>query len=172
MRASALLPRPIPNVSYAVAFFIPSATPFQVLDLSYVLLRFMDRYIRDGDYTRFNLLSLTYKLGPTGSLGVLLFDRHLRTAYRQTRLKARSSTDRFVRRFEWPISTWPDNGNDRELNIPVMVVQLMRNTRYFRLFQIYVIDKLSRFQTPRCTISAQPSYLMNPNVRRTLTHSL
>ncbi|KAJ7773750.1 hypothetical protein B0H14DRAFT_2965683 [Mycena olivaceomarginata] len=50
--------------------------------LSYVLLRFMDKYIRSGDYNRFNLLSLSYKLGASGSFGVLIFDNKLRKAYK------------------------------------------------------------------------------------------
>ncbi|KAJ7095527.1 hypothetical protein C8R44DRAFT_550074, partial [Mycena epipterygia] len=82
MKASALLTCSIPNAAYAVAFYVPSANPFQVLDFSYVLLRFMDKYIRSGNYDRFNLVSLSYKLGPFGTMGVLFFDGGLRTAYR------------------------------------------------------------------------------------------
>jgi hypothetical protein len=45
-----LLPFVIPDATYAVAFFLPATGPFQCLELSYVLLRFMDKYIRNGDY--------------------------------------------------------------------------------------------------------------------------
>ncbi|KAJ7847231.1 hypothetical protein B0H14DRAFT_2700102 [Mycena olivaceomarginata] len=55
----------------------------------HVLLRFMDKYIRSGDYNRFNLLSLSYKLGASGSFGVLIFDNKLRKAYKQARTQLR-----------------------------------------------------------------------------------
>jgi hypothetical protein len=69
MRSTRLQLPAIAHAKYAVAFCIPSTSPFEILDLSYVLLRFMDRYIRAGDYTRFNLVSLSYKCAPGGSFG-------------------------------------------------------------------------------------------------------
>ncbi|KAJ7660465.1 hypothetical protein B0H17DRAFT_1212587 [Mycena rosella] len=39
------------DAPYAVAFYVPSITPFEVLDLSYVLVMFMNRYIRSGTMT-------------------------------------------------------------------------------------------------------------------------
>ncbi|KAJ7747880.1 hypothetical protein B0H14DRAFT_2984462, partial [Mycena olivaceomarginata] len=69
----------------------------------------LSNYIRSGDYNRFNLLSLSYKLGASGSFGVLIFDNKLRKAYKQARTHARLSRNSFRRSYEHPISTWPAN---------------------------------------------------------------
>ncbi|KAJ7805806.1 hypothetical protein B0H14DRAFT_2878001 [Mycena olivaceomarginata] len=105
-------------------FFVPASGPFQSLDLPYILLRFMDRYIRSENYSRFNLVSLSYKLGPSGSFGVLLFDNGLRNAYMQARLRARRSRNAFRRSFDYPICTWPNNVT--HLTRPEVIAQLMR----------------------------------------------
>ncbi|KAJ7926626.1 hypothetical protein B0H13DRAFT_1599422, partial [Mycena leptocephala] len=128
MKASDLLLQfSCPNAVYAVAFFVPASTPFQCLDLSYVLLRFMDRYIRSGNYNRFNLISLSYSLGLSGSFGVLLFDNCLRTAYHQARSRSRTSQNEFRCRYDHPITTWP--GKSIELKRPEVVTQLVRSAR-------------------------------------------
>jgi hypothetical protein len=75
--ASLLLQFSVPNAVYAVLFFVPASSPFHSLDLSYILLRFMNRYIHSGNYSHLNLVSLSYKLGPSGSFGILLFDNGL-----------------------------------------------------------------------------------------------
>ncbi|KAK7015774.1 hypothetical protein R3P38DRAFT_2543487, partial [Favolaschia claudopus] len=94
----------IPNAAYAVLFFVPGSDPFQSVDLSYILLKFLDKYIRDGDYNRFNIVSLSYQLASDGSFGVLFCDRRLRTVYQQARIRARASHDAFRRTFHHPIS--------------------------------------------------------------------
>ncbi|KAJ7862570.1 hypothetical protein B0H13DRAFT_1532807, partial [Mycena leptocephala] len=127
MKASIVLQFSFPNAVYAVAFFIPGTGPFQSLDLSYILLRFMDKYIRSGHYDRFNLVSLSYKLAPSGSFGILLFDNGLRTAFRRARINARTSKNKFRRAYDHPISTWPSNSI--ELMQPEIVTQLMRSAR-------------------------------------------
>jgi hypothetical protein len=104
-----LLQFSFPNAVYAVAFFTSGSTPFQCVDMSYILLRFMDKYIWGGNYNRFNLVSLSYKLGPSGTFDVLLFDERLRTAYHQARVRARASQNSFRRQYDHPISTWPSN---------------------------------------------------------------
>jgi hypothetical protein len=81
--------------SVRCCFFTPGSAPFQCVDMSYILLRFMDKYIRGGNYNCFNLVSLSYKLGPSGTFGVLLFDERLRTAYHQARVRARASQNSF-----------------------------------------------------------------------------
>jgi hypothetical protein len=131
MKASDLVSRSISNATYAVAFSIPRSAPFQALDLSYMLICFMDKYIRSGDYTRFNLVSIVYKLGACGTVGVLFFDSRLHTAYRHARNNARASNNTFRRRYHHPISTWPSNC--AELKKPNVVAQLMRNVRYMFL---------------------------------------
>jgi hypothetical protein len=113
---------------YAVAFFTPGSAPFQCVDMSYILLRFMDKYIRSGNYNRFNLVSLSYKLGPSGTFGVLLFDERLRTAYHQARVRARASQNSFRRQYDHPISTWPSNSIF--LKGADVVAQLMSNARF------------------------------------------
>jgi hypothetical protein len=129
MKISSLhLPLIVPNAVYAVAFFVPASGAFQCLDTSYIFLRFMDRYIRSGDYRRFTLISLSYRLGPSGSFGLLIFDKHLRTAYTQVRTRARLSRNIFRREYEYPICTWP--GNSIELKRPNVVRQLVRSVRY------------------------------------------
>ncbi|KAF8143485.1 hypothetical protein K438DRAFT_645266 [Mycena galopus ATCC 62051] len=128
MKASSLLLEfSIPNAVYAVLFLVPGTAPFQSVDLSYIFLRFMDKYIRSGNYNRFNLVSLSYTLGPSGSFGVLLFDNGLRTAYLQQRLRARASRNAFRRRFNYPICTWPSNSI--QLKRPEVVRQLMTSVK-------------------------------------------
>ncbi|KAJ7900985.1 hypothetical protein B0H14DRAFT_2670407 [Mycena olivaceomarginata] len=122
--ASLLLQFSVPNAVYAVLFFVPASSPFQSLDLSYILLRFMDRYIRSGNYSHFNLVSLSYKLGPSGSFGVLLFDNGLRNAYMRARLRARRSRNAFRCSFDYPICTWPNNVT--HLTQLEVIAQLMR----------------------------------------------
>ncbi|KAJ7277743.1 hypothetical protein C8J57DRAFT_1004921, partial [Mycena rebaudengoi] len=96
-KAPRLLVNPIPGAAYAIAFFIPSVTPFQIVGLTYMVLRFMDKYIRDADYTRFKLVSISYKLGVHGSVGVLVCDHDLRTMYRKIHSRARTSSSSFRR---------------------------------------------------------------------------
>ncbi|KAJ7934419.1 hypothetical protein B0H13DRAFT_1478022, partial [Mycena leptocephala] len=96
------------SARYAVEFFIPSDTPFQVTDLAYMLLRFQDLHIRDCDYQRFNLISRSYHIGVGGTSGLLLYDNNLSHAYRKATHLAREDPAKFKSsRFGHPISTWP-----------------------------------------------------------------
>ncbi|KAJ7433360.1 hypothetical protein FB451DRAFT_989602, partial [Mycena latifolia] len=70
----ALIPYHIDDNAYAVPFFIPSHHSFQALELAYLLIRFMDKYIRDSDYTRFQIISFTFILDREGTYGVLILD--------------------------------------------------------------------------------------------------
>ncbi|KAJ7475434.1 hypothetical protein B0H11DRAFT_1671128, partial [Mycena galericulata] len=83
MTAAALLPYYIPNAKYAVSFYIPSRDHFHALDLSFVLARFMDKYIREGDYRRFKLISFAFTLEIDGTYGLLLFDKKLRKIFKK-----------------------------------------------------------------------------------------
>ncbi|KAJ7937887.1 hypothetical protein B0H13DRAFT_1852185 [Mycena leptocephala] len=74
----ALIPYSLDDTAYAVAFFIPGHHTLQVMDLSYVLIRFMDKYIRASDYTRFNLLSFSFVLDAQGTFGILILDKKFR----------------------------------------------------------------------------------------------
>ncbi|KAJ7615737.1 hypothetical protein DFH06DRAFT_111874, partial [Mycena polygramma] len=115
----------LPDADYAVAFFLPRVGSFQCLDLSWVVLRFMDEYIRSGNYTRFRLLSLCYEISPSGTFGVLFFDNALRTAYLLARKRANASKKNFRRRFKHPICTWPSNAP--QLSRPDVIRGLMRS---------------------------------------------
>ncbi|KAF7344229.1 hypothetical protein MVEN_01713800 [Mycena venus] len=88
-------------------FSIASTPGFEALGLSYVLLRFMNKYIREADYDRFKLFSLSYRLGPSAAFGVLVFDRRLHSAYQQAWIKSRLDSRYHSRRFDLPLSTWP-----------------------------------------------------------------
>ncbi|KAJ7794544.1 hypothetical protein B0H13DRAFT_1675363, partial [Mycena leptocephala] len=127
IKTSDLLQFSVPNAVYAVAFFVPGSAPFQCLNLSYVLLRFMDRYIRSGNYNRFNLISLSYRFGHSGSFCVLLFDNRLSTAYQKARLKSRISQNEFRCRYDHPITTW--SSQSIRLKRPKVVTQLVRRAR-------------------------------------------
>ncbi|KAJ7895746.1 hypothetical protein B0H13DRAFT_1520019, partial [Mycena leptocephala] len=85
IKTSDLLQFSVPNAVHAVAFSY-LAPHRSNASTSYVLLRFMDRYICSGNYNRFNLISLSYRLGHSGSFCVLLFDNRLSTAYQKARL--------------------------------------------------------------------------------------
>ncbi|KAJ7816335.1 hypothetical protein B0H13DRAFT_1474487, partial [Mycena leptocephala] len=93
---------------YAVGFFIPSDTPFQVMDLAFMLLRFQDLHIRDSDYQRFNLILLSYHISIDGTCGLLLYDKNLSHAYRKALHLAHQNPAKFKSsHFGHPISTWP-----------------------------------------------------------------
>ncbi|KAJ7756895.1 hypothetical protein DFH07DRAFT_715647, partial [Mycena maculata] len=83
MTVMALVTYHVPDAAYAIGFHIPSVQQFHVLDLAYVLTRFMDRYIRAGNYNRFNIQSFSFKLDTDGTYGLLLFDRKLRTVFKR-----------------------------------------------------------------------------------------
>ncbi|KAJ7227563.1 hypothetical protein C8J57DRAFT_1585286 [Mycena rebaudengoi] len=96
------------SAAYAVGFFIPSDAPFHVADLAFLLLRFQDFHIRDSDYERFNIVSLSYHIGIGGSYGLLLYDNNLRHAFRKARTNARRDPAKYQSsEFGHPISTWP-----------------------------------------------------------------
>ncbi|KAJ7200396.1 hypothetical protein GGX14DRAFT_321368, partial [Mycena pura] len=96
------------SARYAVAFFVPSEAPFHVADLAFLLLRFQDFYIRDSDYERFNLISLSYHLGVGGTHGLLLYDNNLCHAFKKARKNARQNPAKYRSvQFGYPISTWP-----------------------------------------------------------------
>ncbi|KAJ7815090.1 hypothetical protein B0H14DRAFT_3476497 [Mycena olivaceomarginata] len=57
---------------YVVGFFIASDSPFRVTDLAFVLLRFQDLHIRDCDYQRFNLISLSYHICTNKNIAELM----------------------------------------------------------------------------------------------------
>ncbi|KAJ7853943.1 hypothetical protein B0H14DRAFT_2342990, partial [Mycena olivaceomarginata] len=61
---------------YAVAFFIPSDAPFHVTDLAFMLLRFQDFHIRDCNYHRFDLISISYQIDGGGSYALGPFVLH------------------------------------------------------------------------------------------------
>ncbi|KAJ7862452.1 hypothetical protein B0H14DRAFT_3444631 [Mycena olivaceomarginata] len=63
------------HARYAVGFSIPSEEPFHVADLAFMLQRFQDFHIRDCDYRRFELISLSYHIAPDGTHGLLLYDK-------------------------------------------------------------------------------------------------
>lgn len=109
MTTAAVVPYYITDAEYAVAFYIPSDPPFQALDLSYVLSRFMDKYIRSSDYTRFNLIAISFQLEHNATYGLLLFDKGLRKTFRKAQRRSRSNPKYNSAQFDIPISTWPND---------------------------------------------------------------
>lgn len=109
MKASEIMASNNPkSARYAVAFFIHSESPFQIIDLAFMLLRFQDFHIRDCDYQKFELISLSYQLTVGGIWGLLLYDKNLRSAYRKAVHRARKTPNKFKSaHFGFPISTWP-----------------------------------------------------------------
>ncbi|KAJ7098074.1 hypothetical protein B0H15DRAFT_797690 [Mycena belliarum] len=109
----ALIPYAIDDTAYAVAFFIPGHDSFQTLHLSYLLIRFMDKYIRDSDYTRFNMLAFSFVLDHTGTYGIILLDKKFRRTYRKAQNRARRNPAKYnAHPFDVPLSTWPSNAAD------------------------------------------------------------
>ncbi|KAJ6449546.1 hypothetical protein C8R45DRAFT_947320 [Mycena sanguinolenta] len=125
MTATALIPYYVPNAEYAVPFFIPGSFPFNVADLSYVLLRFMDKYIRKSNYTRFNLVSFPFKLEPEGTFGLLLFDKKLRKTFKKAQHLARTNSKYRAMQFDIPLSTWPNSS--AALREPQIIFNLKRH---------------------------------------------
>ena len=113
---------------YAVGFFIPSDTPFQVTDLAFMLLRFQDLYIRDSDYQRFNLISLSYHISIGGTYGLLLYDKNLSHAYRKAVHLGRQNPAEFKSsHFGHPISTWPPDSESAAVKTDKNISELMTN---------------------------------------------
>lgn len=98
-----MLPFRIKGAVFAVAFAIRSAPTFHLLDLSWLLLRFQDRYIREGDYNRFNLLNLSYRIGIRGTYGLLIYDSGLQGVYEKLAAEHLSLLHGV------PVSSWPDD---------------------------------------------------------------
>ncbi|KAJ7065931.1 hypothetical protein B0H15DRAFT_807665 [Mycena belliarum] len=109
----ALIPYAVDDTAYAVAFFIPGHDSFQALYLSYLLIRFMDKYIRDSDYTRFNVLAFSFVLDHTGTYGIILLDKKFRRTYLKAQKRARRNPAKYnAHPFDVPLSTWPSNATD------------------------------------------------------------
>jgi hypothetical protein len=114
------------NARYAVAFFIPSDTPFQVTDLAFMLLRFQDFHIHDCDYQRFNLISLSYHMGVDGTCGILLYNQNLSHAYcKALHLACQNPTKFKSSRFGHPISTWPPDSDATAVRTNKNISKLM-----------------------------------------------
>jgi hypothetical protein len=116
------------SARYAVGFFIPSDIPFHVTDLSFMLLRFQDFHIRDSDYYRFNLISLSYHIGVDGTYVLLLYDKNLVHTYRKALHLSRQDPARFKSsHFGHPISTWPPDSDSTAVRTNKNISDLMRN---------------------------------------------
>lgn len=114
------------SARYAVGFFIASDSPFQVTDLAYMLLRFQDLHIRDCDYQRFNLISLSYHICGDGTRGLLLYDNNLSHAYRKVLHLARQNPGKFKSlRFGHLISTWPLDSESATVKTSKNISELM-----------------------------------------------
>ncbi|KAJ6625725.1 hypothetical protein B0H10DRAFT_1731519, partial [Mycena sp. CBHHK59/15] len=108
MRAIDIIETNLKRSKYAVAFFIPSVDGFHIVDLAFLLLRFQDFYIRDCDYHRFDMTSLSYQIEPHGTFGLLLYDQRLRHAYHKAKQLARQNPSKFrSAQFGHPVSIWP-----------------------------------------------------------------
>ena len=113
MKAADLMGSRTPDgAQYAVAFYIPSDPPFHSVDLAWMLLRFQDFHIRDCDYQRFSLISLSYVIQYRGTTGLLLFDKDLHGAYEKADNRAQQDPKKFrSARFGLPISTFPPDSD-------------------------------------------------------------
>ncbi|KAJ7631287.1 hypothetical protein DFH06DRAFT_1479968 [Mycena polygramma] len=107
MTSASLIPYHISGAEFAVPFFIPSVSPFHAVDLSYVLSRFMDKHIRESNYTRFSLISFAFKLDAKGTYGLLLFDKKLAKSFHKAQRRAMYDQKYIAADFEIPLSTWP-----------------------------------------------------------------
>ncbi|KAJ7049826.1 hypothetical protein C8F01DRAFT_1264871 [Mycena amicta] len=76
---------------YAIAFAIWSTPTNQILDLAWLLTRFQDMYIRENDYTTFNLVNISYRVCEVGTYGLLLYDDGLAAAYRNAELTSNAT---------------------------------------------------------------------------------
>jgi hypothetical protein len=126
MTATTIMTHFIHGAAYAVPFFIPARPPFQVLDLSYVLLHFMDKHIRDSNYTRFKLISFSFKMDSEGTYGLLLFDEKLRRAFKKAQRRADNRPAKYrSEEFLLPLSTWPSDC--AELRESTVIFKLKQN---------------------------------------------
>jgi hypothetical protein len=117
------------SARYAVGFFIASDSPFKVTDPTYMLLRFQDLHIRDFDYQRFNLISLSYHICVDGTGGLLLYDNNSSHAYQKALHLARQNPGKFKSpRFGHLISTWPPDSESVAVktnrNISELVIKI------------------------------------------------
>ncbi|KAJ6449942.1 hypothetical protein C8R45DRAFT_849361 [Mycena sanguinolenta] len=96
------------NAKYAIVF---GMTPSGAQDLFYLLLQFMSKYIRDGDYCRFNVVGLSYRRGLSRTFGVLLFAPLLGSVYQQAWVKPRLQSSNYSWRYNLSLSTWTSKCN-------------------------------------------------------------
>ncbi|PPR03747.1 hypothetical protein CVT26_005803 [Gymnopilus dilepis] len=80
--------REMPAVKFGVTFSISCEAPFHSICLAYMLLRFCDENIRNGDYHIFKLESLCFRYAEHGIYGVMLFNRPFKWAVREARAAA------------------------------------------------------------------------------------
>ncbi|EDR08115.1 uncharacterized protein LACBIDRAFT_297816 [Laccaria bicolor S238N-H82] len=88
-----ILQRHLYRSPFAVIFSVDCLPPFHSLTLAFLILRFMDIYIREGDYRRFQLLALTYCFTHTSVYGVLFFDHRLAFVFNMAHVCAESRSD-------------------------------------------------------------------------------
>jgi hypothetical protein len=69
----------------------------------------MDKYIRESNYARFNLISFAFKLEHDGTFGLLLFDKKLRSAFKKAQHRSFTNSNYNSLEFNVPLSTWPKN---------------------------------------------------------------
>ncbi|KAK7000719.1 hypothetical protein R3P38DRAFT_3218520 [Favolaschia claudopus] len=108
--APALIPYHVNDNAFAVAFFIEGSDPFQAVELSYVLVRFFDKYIRGSNYTRFNALKISFVLDNDGTYGILVLDPRFRPIYKRMQKRAWNFPNKYsASELGVPLSTWPKN---------------------------------------------------------------
>ncbi|KAJ7053034.1 hypothetical protein C8F01DRAFT_1168712, partial [Mycena amicta] len=110
---------------YAVAFAFHNAPDIHLLDLAWVLLRFQDLYIRESDYSRFDLVNISYRIGTQATYGLLIYDSGLAAAYDKVAVSFRSPLHGI------PVSTWPPGEDNAAIKSDLIIAQLL--SRVLRL---------------------------------------
>ncbi|KIJ96815.1 hypothetical protein K443DRAFT_134034 [Laccaria amethystina LaAM-08-1] len=124
-----ILRRNLHRSPFAIIFSVDCLPPFHSLTLAFHILRFMDIYIREGDYRCFQLLALTYCFTHTSVYGVLFFDHRLAFVFNQAHVRAesRSHSHRFSHSLH-PITTVPGQSISLDF-VADLIVRARRLTR-------------------------------------------
>ncbi|KAJ7061703.1 hypothetical protein C8F01DRAFT_1369193 [Mycena amicta] len=120
LKADNIMPFRTKGAVYAIAFAIWSTPTNQILDLALLLTRFQDMYIRENDYTTFNLVNLSYRVCEVGTYGLLLYDNGLAAAYHNAELTSNATLHDF------PVSAWPPNANASRIIMDSNIYELLQ----------------------------------------------
>lgn len=121
------------DAEYAVAFTIITRPPYTALALAFLLLRFSETWVAEGEYRRFEMVDLCFHLKETVVYGVMFFNQDFADAYAKTGARANNIDDLqygTIGPLQAPVSTWNKNIVDTaDFKLPAHVNEHLKLAR-------------------------------------------